>query len=1243
MADGSLKSEGLGTDGDDLPRRIGKYEVLGSVGRGAMGVVYEASDGESRTHVAIKAISGVSPEALYRFKREFRSLAEVRHRNVVSLYDLSVDGDRMFFTMELVRGRDFITALCGPTLGRSRTKHAPCTDFDALRDAMVQLAEGVRAIHHEGFLHRDIKPSNVLLTPEGRVVLLDFGLVRDIRSEGKVGVTADGAVLGTPLYMSPEQAEGAEVGPPSDWYSVGEMLYQALTGVPPYAGLGMLALLAAKKDDRPSAPSALCPGIPRDLDELCAALLSRDPEERPDADAVLEALGAAPQSPPPEDSGVLPFLGRDAELDRLRDAASATTRGRPVLVMVEGMSGIGKTALVHRFLRSRTTEVAGTVVLSGRCSERESIPYKALDAIMDQLSAFLRALPTAAEARAMLPRDVHALARLFPVLLGVPAVALTPARTQEAQSATEARRRGIEALRELFGRIADRHQLVVNIDDLQWSDVDSLAVLESILRHAYAPPMLFIGSFRQGAPERTEVLGRFLDDLGDIEPKLDIRPIRIGPMGIADATDLAMRLLGDGRHRRALAEEVAREADGSPFFVNELVRHAQRLERGDLSETDSAVSLDDVIRHRLRALPHDARRLLTVLAVAGGSLLQVVATRVALDDGFAREPVDRLRAESLIRTDVSDDQMVLEIYHDRIRETALRTVPHRELPSLHLGIAKALAETDRADAVALSHHFRQAGEEQEACFHTIAAADQAFEALAFDRAAELYRAALALEAVPDDERAEVEARFGESLANTGRLGEAGHALVRAADLANDDRSAGWRRAAAENFLTSGHGEEGRAVLDKALAEVGLALPTSTFAAVRSFLSQRAMIALRGIRYSVRPASEIEPKQLERLDALWTASRGLIYTDGLLGADAHARHLRLALKAGEPIRVSRALGAEAHLMVSLRPRAKLAKARTLLEQAEALVEQADDDYGRGMLFQHRGHVALMIGDFTDANDDLQRAIETFRTHTTGNTAEVGYCEAHQALCLQFLGRVQALAGSTHDLLRGAIERANPYVEGFARGILGHYVYLSADRHEEAKEQLEIYRDQAPRRFQAHQLNYVSQYSAYLRYVGRVDDALQHLEKHAKELEAFDLMRVPQARCEFLFARGQCALAVAARTPDNAELLARVRGYAKQLLSMKVSFRRAYGHLLLASVASLTSDTETAAAHLRQAIAAFERHQMGSFEFVARRRLAELVGGSEGDSLREQADAYCSREGIAKPEKFLHMITPGFQQS
>ncbi len=1244
------------------PERLGRYTIVRRLGKGAMGTVYEALDPQASTPVAIKSVSRLSPEALTRFKQEFRLLMEFRHPNVVSLHHLHHEGSRLYFTMELIRGVDFITRLCGDRDAETLQRR-PCRDYPQLRSATHQLAEGVLAIHGAGLLHRDIKPQNVLVTDEGRVVLLDFGLVRPQDESQDLGMTDDGALLGTPLYMSPEQASGEPLGPPSDWYGVGELLYQALTGRTAFQGKGILALIAAKQEDRPPAPSTLVTGIPADLESLCMALLEHDPARRPTGEEVLARLAAHPGSGSsarldrssldvpramevPHTGTHALFLGRDAECQRLHQAAAGTGRGRPVVVMVHGLSGMGKTALVRRFMQEAARE-HGAVVLSGKCSERESIPYKALDSVMDALCAYLRRLPPN-ETLALMPRDPQAVARLFPVLRSIPAVVDAPERDYIGLDPAQARRRAFNALRELWGRIADRHRFIVHIDDLQWTDLDSMLLLDSILRATDAPPMLFVGSYRSGADRGDGPLARLVRELYE-DPSIDARePILVGPMSRSEAADLALSLLGERTKKsRSLADDVAREAEGSPFFVGELVRDYTRrcLEDSNVTvnETDSAVSLDSVIRHRLEALPTSARRLLEVLAVAGGTVSQGIALRVAMGPARDRDMLVRLRAESLVRLQGPRDEDPVEIYHDRIRETALRSIARDDLAEIHLALGRALESSGDADAVALSHHFRQAGEDQRATKHTIDAAEQAEAALAFDRAAELYRAALELRALPADEVPELEARLAEALANAGRLYDSAQAYLRASHESPDREHFEWTRRAADRLLSSGHSEEGRVVLQKVLASVGVSLPRSNGRAIASLIRHKLGLSLRGMKYRLRQESEIPAAELERLDACWTASRGLVYTDGIVGADFHVRHLRMALRCGEPVRLSRALAAEAHMVAIIAGDPKLERAMELIAEAEQLAEQTGSASARGFVVECRGHVWMAVGHWPKAFEDLERATTVFREECTGMAQELSYCEAHGALCLFFMGRARMLIERVPRLLRESQDRTNPYVEGYARGLLGNIALLAQDKVEEAGKQLAIYRRDAPRRFEAHKLNYAAQTAALRRYVGDAAGAWEVCEQDFPEIKKLTVLSASMAKAEFLFWRASCALAGATVAADPQPLLAEAQRNAARLVRHSSVFAQGYGHLTRAGAAALVGEPAAAIVDLRRAIELASSREMGTHVAAAQCRLAALVGGSEGEALTAQANAYWQREGIVNPERFTQMAAPGFARA
>ena len=399
----------------------GRFELVRELGEGGYGAVYEALDRELQMRVALKQLSRVGPDALLRFKREFRALADLRHANVVRLFELFEEGGSWFFTMELLEGDNF-SAHVRPLLA------AKGFDEARLRAAVHALGSALSAVHRAGLVHRDLKPDNVRVTPEGRVVLLDFGLVVEVApAKG----SDEQGMFGTADYMAPEQAHSGVVGPAADWYALGVMLYEALTGHLPFYG-SSIEVLMQKQRALPAHPSTLLSGLPEDLCELCMRLLATDPTDRPHAAEVLDALRARRDSTPPPIISAPPLpgsspLGREVELKQLQLAFAAARRGPARLCILEGDSGLGKSTLMHHFARSVVDADAGVLLLRGACYERETVPFKAFDGVVDVLAFELGALHED-EYRDFIPAQGNLLVRAFPVLERIPAISQSGGR-----------------------------------------------------------------------------------------------------------------------------------------------------------------------------------------------------------------------------------------------------------------------------------------------------------------------------------------------------------------------------------------------------------------------------------------------------------------------------------------------------------------------------------------------------------------------------------------------------------------------------------------------------------------------------------------------------------------------------------------------------------------------------------------------------------------------------------------------
>ncbi len=787
------------------------YEILAEIGRGGMGVVFKAQSRlEPGEVVALKCVLSATPSSLYRFKQEFRALADVVHPNLVTLHELKADGPALYFTMEFIDGTDLSSYVhqtpCIPadeTAG-ARTPAPPpspqpslvegdCShdsgrasalspaQLDRLRDALRQLASGLTALHAAGRLHRDLKPSNVMVTQEGRVVILDFGLAAELDRHGRHH-DASGAFQGTPAYAAPEQAAASPLSPASDWYSVGAILYRLLTGRLPFEG-GTLQILREKQRCDPPPPSSLADGVPEDLDRLCGDLLDRDPSSRPDGREVLRRLHSTlPHSSRPTaahaerplgwSAASSPrghLVGRASHLQALGDAYHAMRGGQTVIALVHGPSGMGKTTLIERFFDGlRDHEPA--VILTGRCYESESVPFKALDSLMDRLCEYLTQLPDAL-VKSFLPQDTVSLARLFPVFQRVEAVARLPVRADAADE-RELRRRAIVGLRELLTRLS-RVPLVLFIDDLQWGDLDSAAVLADLLEPPDPPTLLLLGAYRTELAKSSPFLQAFRHVGHGSAAALERREFVVAPLTESEAHELAMSQLtsecttaAEEPAREARARAIARESLGNPYFVHELLQHAQ-VPVSSPSELPAVHSLrlDEVLWDRVQRLPAPACRLLEVVAVAGKPLPLAQAGEAAglpADGSHAvRTAWTTLRSSRLIRSTRSAGHDLIEPFHDRIRETVTGRLLPAALKEHHGKLAHVLETRGEADPETLAIHFQGAEDPVRAARYYAKGGDQAAGTLAFDHAARLYRLALDLGLWTAAEAAALHARRGE--------------------------------------------------------------------------------------------------------------------------------------------------------------------------------------------------------------------------------------------------------------------------------------------------------------------------------------------------------------------------------------------------------------------------------------------------------------------------------------------------
>lgn len=1287
-----------------LDERARRFLFRRRIGEGAFGVVWEAYDTERGSRIALKALTRTEPSSLYLFKREFRALADIVHPNLVTLYELLSFGERWFFTMELVEGVDFVEHVRGlsPPAARSRgtetmtvlrsgpvasgspelpselapdadpvpvsvqplpphswfeqptmdssTLHpvapplpsvrvafSPAAHQDGVflegrcRAALVQLAEGISALHDAGKLHRDIKPSNVLVTPDGRVKVLDFGLIHELWPTGVTRET--GAIVGTPAFMSPEQSLGRPLTPASDWYAVGAMLYVALTGRLPFEGPPMQVLVAKQRFDAPS-PGMVADGVPDDLEALCLDLLRRTPEERPAGHEVLRRLGArrpAPRSRSVEQRAA--FVGREAHLAALRETFLATQNGRPAAALLHGPSGMGKSALAQAFVRALRRDEPETLILAGRCFPRESVPYKAIDSLIDELSVYLQLLPPARSA-VLMPRGTEALLRMFPVLRQLESVAPPSLRTSAITSDVELRRRAFAALRELFGRLAERRPVVLVLDDLQWSDADSDALLTELLRGPDAPPLFVLATFRADDVEATP-LARTLR-----AEQIETRALHVGPLAEDEARELARSHIGDNAARAAA---IARESAGNPFFVEMLADHVAMQEGADDRSPDSLVRVDlgGVLREKLRRLPDVARRLLETVAVAGHPIPIVSAWRASSVEPD-QSMLSLLLVQHILRThtDTGTAHEELEPYHDRIRDAVLAEMPPAAVRARRESIALVLEEAGETDPEVLASHFEAAGRPLDAGRHALIAAGQSAAALAFDRAARLYRWALSL--APSSEDSAIQARLGDALANAGRGAEAADAYLAAARGAPSSRELDLRRRAAEQLLISGHVERGLSIVRLVMASVGMKLPQSREAAVLSFIASRARLKLRGLTFTERAPQHVPQDQLLRIDAAWAVAVGLSLVDNVRGADFQARHLLLALDSGEPYRIARALALEVAFTGTAGPKSA-ARTAELIERGLELSRRIRHPHALGLATSTAGVGRYLAGRWREGLELCERGAQILREQCTGVTWELDTATIFTLSALMQLGRWKELAERYEEFVRGARARGDLYAEKHALLEISWYVDLVRDQPAAAREHLEIgLRGKTTEGFDTQDSLHLFGSTYADLYGGDPRTALRRLDAAWLRLRAALLFEIfiVRVECSSLRARARigCASEPGVSPRQRDKLLRDAEKDIAQVEQEGHVWPHASAAMLRGAAALATDRHDLARDCFERAERLFAEAEMEVHAATARLRAGQLTPGPRGAEMVREGRERLAAQGVKTPEKIARMLCP-----
>jgi serine/threonine protein kinase len=1209
------------------PVRLDRFEILRRLGRGGMGVVYEAFDCSWGSRVALKTMSRLGGIGAQRLKHEFRALSGIHHPNLIVLHELfGENSGQWFFTMELVNGLPFDRW--------TRLADAETRD-EQLRSALKQLASAIGALHAAGKLHRDLKPGNVLVTSEGRVVVLDFGLASDLLVD--TGGSSLREVVGTPAYMAPELVGGGEPHPASDWYAMGVMLFQALTGRLPFADRSLRGLGAPKAY---AHSRAVCASVPQPWTDLCVRLLNPEAKERPSGADILKILGDDSASAPTTSlaanrsqpiTGASVFVGRQTHLASLDRALQAAAAGGTIRLFVRGGSGVGKTELLEHFIAARGDDV---LVLRGRCYEQESIPHKALDGVVDALNRRLRAMPQE-EAVSLLPPKLGELVQLFPILRYLEAMVPRSSNTSGLGDAHERRRVAFEAFKELLRNVAKKTSILMVVDDLQWGDADSARLLNALMGAPRPPSLLFVGAYRTDEVETSSFLklaleDQVLDQVGHLET-LDVDPLDRGcavELAKALAKQEALELPDD------LATSIATESEGKPLFIAELVQQL-KTRRASLLEAPAAVSLDEVMLGRVRSMPPEAQRGIEILSVAGSPLEQAVALKAAElpPDGRTIFPI--LRTARLVRTRAGG---TAEPSHDRIRDVVIASLLPDQLHAMHARLARALEAERNVDPERLLKHYIGCAEFPRAGLTALRAARAAAVKLAFNHAAKLFETSIKFLPAQEIAKHEIFRHLGDALANAGRGAQAALAYLQAAEGNHHPQRQSLQRAAAQQYVRSGRVKEATALMRTLLAQNGMRWPETGLEAVAAVLWNKAALALRGYEYSVTREEHVAPATLDKLDVLLAVFRELGSTDVLRGAVLQGLFLREALAAGEPTRLLIGLAWEAYNSALLAGTRAYKKATHLLALVDGLARHIDTPYAMATAKMAHAGCIYFWARFDESLPLAQEADAIFRGKCTGTFWEQQLATTFRLGCVEWTGGLANISDDAPDLARQAFERDDRFSQGYL-ALPFAAAKLMADDPKSALVLLDQQRWWLEADFTATSVWVLHRTIDTYNYMGRGSQALEFHMRHWKRFKTSYVYRAKPFYVLAHWFRVKSAIGAAVELGTSAPLSAAEKA-THALERTKRTDALCLSLLGRASIARLQQNDDGAHRCLLRAIDVGRRHQTGLLAIYAERNLGVLLGGAQGTKLVDEADAKLRGQSVRNPERWVATYAPGF---
>jgi serine/threonine protein kinase/tetratricopeptide (TPR) repeat protein len=808
----------------ELPAQVGPYAIESILGRGGMGIVY-CGRKPGGPAVAIKTVRSPSPKTLSALRAEISVLRQARHRGVVQLLEDGLQNGLPWYAMELLssftlhsfnRGLwstdEWRRQVTAETAARPPLEEQPGTapssaaersqplspvahgELPQVIDLYAQIFEAIGNLHRRGIVHRDLKPENIALREDGSPVLMDFGLASlagGLLGRETLATNLADRALGTAFYASPEQIRGGGVDGRADLYSVGCMLYESLSGRPPFVGTSKTTILVAHREEPPRPLREVVAGAPSSLEGLLQSLLAKAPIDRPgtgeEAAALLRAcspVAARPRAPGAEETfaSVIfrpSLVGRNEALAGLEWALSEAKNGRPQCVLASGPSGIGKTffasAVAQRAIAMRFAVVTGEswAEVPGVRVRTGGPPLHLLRGFLQLVADHCRREGPGSTAE-LLGSGGRLLAEFEPLLGFVPGFERLPRRARFDPAA--ARELVVKALVNLVVQVARIQPLLLVLDDLQWADDLSLRFTRALIADQNrSAPYCVLGLYR------SEETSPALLELG----QGPARTVKLERLTDAELRLAIAEMLGVREVSPELCDSLVEHAGGNPFFAAEYLRTAiaeriliRRLGRWQISSAAVARlygsssqgprTVQSLIHRRLAGLSAEEAQLLAAAAVLGKvpDLNILAAISGLARDGQATALEGLLARQIMERTAGGQIQFT----HDQIREAAYGSQPSTTRQRLHHAAAEFIemlsvwSENRSGALTSLGHHWAHAGQPRRAARAYLEAARAAEARFSHQDAARGCESALScLAEAPDHGDPALEAAVREAL------------------------------------------------------------------------------------------------------------------------------------------------------------------------------------------------------------------------------------------------------------------------------------------------------------------------------------------------------------------------------------------------------------------------------------------------------------------------------------------------